>query len=153
MIRPNVPSKIRNTKAHPKTTKREFTGILAALRPFWDQYLADPEAHTARGMLGTRTGVAYTADMSFDEDKRHISLIVRLPLDDELDTPRMHVLLRFQSHSQGLAFVTFDAEQRALLLVSRSVLPSISTAEQVAACVVADALSILEDEGLKKLVN
>jgi len=153
MIRPNVPSEARNAKAHPDTRKREFTGILTALRPFWDQYLADPEAHTARGMLGTRTGLAYTADMSFDEDRRHMSLIVRLPLHDDLDTLRMHVLLQLQNQTQGLASVTFDAEQRALLLVSRSVLLNVNTAEEVVSRVVADAVSVLEDDSLKNLIN
>jgi len=115
--------------------------------------MADPEAHTARGMLGARTGLAYTADISFDEDRRHMSLIVRLPLHDELDALRMHLLLRLQNQSQGLASVTFDAEQRALLLVSRSVLPNASTVKEVVSRVVADALSVLEDDDLKNLMN
>jgi hypothetical protein len=153
MIRLNASLEGHAEKTHRHARTREFTGILTALRPFWDQYLADPEAHTARGMLGTRKGRAYAADLSVDEGHKRIRLVVRLPVPGPLDTARMFALLHLQHRSDGLASVTFDAESRVLQIVSRSVLPAASAAQEVIPRIVADALRILEDEAIKHLTH
>lgn len=152
MIRPNVPVEDHEEFSYKARTS-EFAGILTALRPFWDQYMADLEAHTAKGMLATRKGLAYAADVSFDDQRKYMRLIVRLPFNNHLDTPRLYALLQLQRRTQGLATLIFDAESRVLLLVSRSVLPTVTVADKVVARVVTDAVRVLEDDALKNLMN
>lgn len=152
MIRPNEPFHNETSTINPKAT-RDFTKVLREMQPFWHQAIADPEAHIAQGLLPTQRGTALKADVSFDVLQKHVTLMVRLPLAEELDVPRQRCLFRFQNRPHGLASVIFDPEDRLLLLVSCSVLPDAKAARVVISRVVAHLLDVLEDEDLHRILN
>lgn len=153
MIRPNMPSEKHDEIPRHDPTWRDFSGILAALRPLWDQFEVDPKGHTARGLMSTKNGKAYTADLSVDDSQKRVWVTVRLRATHDLTQSRLQSLLDLQHRTMGLCFVSFDSEHRMLLLRSCSVLPTIDSARLIVPQVVSDLLQLLEDDKLDHLLN
>lgn len=145
MIRPIRP---RQAKAP------EFTQILKEMRPFWQEVSADPETSVAEGVLPSELGIAYKANITFDNKKKHVvKIMVRLPFTDTCDLSRQRCFWRFQNRPHGLTSVVLDFENGLLLFTSSSVLPDVQVAGTVISHVVADLLETLEDEDLRSLLN
>lgn len=152
MIRTNESFHNNTGTANPAVT-RDFSKIMCAMAPFWEQYALDAEMHTARGLLPTHLGIAHEADISFDDEEKNVTLMVRVPLANDLDTSHEQCFSRLQNRPHGLASVILDREDRLLLLISCSVLPDPQTARIVISRVVAHLLDILEDEDLQRILN
>ena len=64
---------------------RDFTRILRVAKPLWQQVLAEPENHIARGLVYT-TERGITADLSFNKPRKRVILTVKLrTIDSSLD--------------------------------------------------------------------
>jgi len=152
MIRRNEPFEETNSNQNPQAN-RDFTKILRAARPFWDVFLEDKETHTARGLLAARNGRAYTADLSFNDRRSRVRLIITLHTKDTLSSSQVRSLLRLQGRTDGLSSIVIDEENRALQIRSHAVLPNSDAAKKVVSEVVEDTLAVLDDDILTDLTS
>jgi hypothetical protein len=135
-----------------KDTIRDFTRILRAAKPLWQQFLAKPENHIARGLVFT-TDRGITADLSFNTHRKRVILMIRLRANNDLSSAQRQSVEKVQNESQGLSSVAFDKDSRILSIRSLSVLPAAVLAEAVVPQVFGDAIQLLDDENLRDIVN
>jgi hypothetical protein len=153
MIRRNYP--LENTENNKKKTDstRDFTRIRKAAKPFWQEFLPRPENDSARGLVFTASGSAITADLSYEEPKKHVLLMIRLRPSNDLTPLQEKAIKKVQNESQGLSSVAFDEEMRMLRIRSQSMLPAAILANVVVPHVIKDAVTMLEDESLKDIIE
>jgi hypothetical protein len=134
-------------------TNRDFTRILRAANPFWDLFLEDKEKHTARGLLAAKNGNAYTADLSFNDRRSRIQLLITLRTKGILSTSQLRSLLKLQGRIDGLSSIVIDEESCLLQIRSHAVLPDSNAAKKVVSEIVRDALIVLDDSTLRDFTN
>src|SRR4030042_2794549 len=79
-----------------KNKIRDFTRILRAANPFWQEILPQPENHTARGLVFT-TNRGITADLSFNTHRKRVILMIRLRTDNDLSPSQEQFVKKVQS--------------------------------------------------------
>ena len=151
IIRNETPEIDRNCQNRRKAI-RDFNRVLQAAKPLWQEFLAKPENHTARGLVFT-TDRGITADLSFNKHRKRVILMIRLRTNNDLTPLQKRSVRRLQSESQGLSSIAFDEDSHILKIRSQSVLPATVLAEAVVPQVFEDAVQLLDDENLRDIVN
>ena len=152
MIMRNDTPDYQKDDRNPQDRRREFTWILRAAKPLWQEFLTKPEDHTARGLVFT-TDRGITADLSFNTHRKRVILMIRLRANNDLSSSQRQSVEKVQNESQGLSSVAFDKDSRILSIRSQSVLPAAVLAEAVVPQVFEDAVQLLDDENLRDIVN
>jgi len=153
MIRRNKKLKPLENNTNDLQAIRDFNRILEAAKPLWEQFLVRPEKHTARGILYTNNNRLPRADLSFNQPKKRVILIIRLRTNNDLSPSQEQSINKVQNERAGLSSVAFDRNTRMLKITSLSVLPASVMARAVVPQVVKDAVAIFEDENLRDIVN
>lgn len=152
MIRRNEKlNPLEDNQNDPQST-RDFNRILEAAKPLWEQFLVKPEKHTAKGILYTNNNRLPKADLSFNQPKKRVILIIRLRTNS-LSPLQEQSINKVQNEREGLSSVAFDKNTRMLKIRSQSVLPAAVMARAVVPQVVKDAVALLEDDNLKDIVE
>jgi hypothetical protein len=152
MIMLNDTPEFENSRKNRKDPKRDFTRILRAAKPLWQQVLPNPEKHIARGLIFT-TNRGITADLSFNEHRKLVILMIRLRTNNDLSPLQEQSVKKVQSENQGLSFIAFGENKRILKIRSQSVLPAGVLAGAVVPQVIKDAVKLLDDENLRDIVE
>jgi len=153
MIRRNEElNPIEDNRSEPQSI-RDFNRILEAAKPLWEQFLVSPEKHIARGVLYTANNRLPKADLSFNQPKKRVLLMIRLRTNNDLSPLQKQSIDKVQNETQGLSSVAFDKKSRMLKIRSQSVLPAAVMARTVVPEVVKDAIAIFEDDNLKDIVE
>jgi len=153
MIRRNEKlNPLEDNQNDPQST-RDFNRILKAAKPLWEQFLVKPEKHTAKGILYTTNDRLHTADLSFEQPKKRVLLMIRLRTNNDLSPSQEQSINKVQNETQGLSSVAFNKNTRMLKIRSQSVLPAAVMARAVVPQVVKDAVALLEDDNLKDIVE
>ena len=145
MIRRNKKLKPLENNTNDLQAIRDFNRILEAAKPLWEQFLVRPEKHTARGILYTNNNRLPRADLSFNQPKKRVILIIRLRTNNDLSPSQEQSINKVQNERAGLSSVAFDRNTRMLKITSLSVLPASVMARAVVPQVVKDAVAIFED--------
>ena len=95
MIMPNSSEPEKSTKSQ-KEACRIFKKILDNAQNHWDEFFYDHTSKLARGLLVTKEGV-YPSELSYDDEKNYLSLVVRLRVNDNQSPTRNNAFLRFQN--------------------------------------------------------
>jgi hypothetical protein len=132
---------------------RDFTRIRRAAKPFWEEFLPKSEDQVARGILWVPDGMAPTADLSYDKDRKRIQLMIRLHVKDGFSSSQVRSVRRAQDRTSGLCSIALDEDGHIVRIRSQSVLPAAVMAQAVVPHVVEDAVTLLEDENLRDIVN
>lgn len=151
MIRRNEPFQKEDQRNLQAT--RDFTRILRAARPYWEEFLPQPKDHIARGLVCTESGTGLTADLCFDKPRKRIRLVIRLHPRSDLSPSQLQSVSKVQNETEGLSSIAFDKENRIITIRSQSVLPASIMAEVVVPQVVEDAITLLGDDNLKDIVE
>lgn len=150
MIRGKEP--FQDEKEQINETSRDFTRIMRAANPLWQEVLPKPENHTARGLVFTANR-GITADLSFNKHRKRVLMMIRLHPRNSLSTSQLQSLSKVQNEIKGLSFVSFDKENRIITIRSQSVLPTSIMAQVVVPQVIEDAVALLEDDDLRDIVE
>ena len=153
MIRRNEKLNPLNNNSCDLQSTRDFNRILEAAKPLWEQFLVRPEKHTARGVLYTNNNRLPKADLSFNQPKKRVILIIRLRTNNDLSPSQEHSINKVQNEREGLSSIAFDKNTRMLKIRSLSVLPAPIMAKAVVPQVVKDAIAIFEHDDLKDIVE
>ena len=154
MIMKNNSSDFENDKSGDYEPNRWFTKILKVAKHHWDEFLTDLCEHTASGLLSTTRGVAHTASLSFDDNEKRLSLAIQLRFPNAMTPSQLQTFLKFQNRNNfGSSFITFDGEDHAFRVMSKSVVPNPETSEFIVDSLFSDILKILEDSDLIQLWN
>jgi len=152
MIMRNDTPDFENDNQNSQEPSRDFNRVLRAAKPFWQEFLAKPENHTARGLVFT-TDRGITADLSFNSLRKRVILMIRLRTNNELSPSQEQSVKKVQSESQGLSSISFGENKRILKIRSQSVLPAAVLADAVVPQVFEDAVALLDDENLRDIVD
>jgi hypothetical protein len=152
MIMRNKTPEFENDHQNRKDPSRDFTRILRAAKPLWQQVIAQPENYIAKGLVFT-TDRGIRADLSFNKLRKRVMLIIRFRPNNELTPSQRQSVRKVQNESQGLSSIAFDEESRILRISSQSVLPAAVLADAVVPQVFEDAVAILEDDNLRDIVE
>ena len=131
---------------------RDFTRVLRAAKPFWEEFLSQPEDHVARGLVFTANR-GITADLSFNTHCKRVILMIRLRPNNNLSPSQRQSVKKVQNETQGLSSVAFDEEGRILKIRSQSVLPAAVLAQAVVPQIFEDTVALLEHDNLKDIVD
>lgn len=146
MIMPNI------TKEEPDKYKKIFTNILHEAQNHWTELESYPAEKTARGAL-QRGNELVTAVLSFDSLEENVTLTARLPVNKEINFSTMRQVLRYQNHHRKRsAFLAVDDECNIASVWSKSSVQK-DKLSQAVDCIFKDTCKLLEDEGLKELLN
>ena len=152
MIMRNDTPEFENSCQNCRDPERDFTRVLQAAKPLWQQILPDPENHIARGLVFTiNRGI--TADLSYNKYHKRVLLMIRLRLNNDLSPLQKQSVEKVQNESQGLSSVAFDKDSHILKIRSQSVLPAAVLAGAVVPQVIKDAVKLLDDENLRDIVE
>jgi len=152
MIMRNKAPEIEHNYQNRRKTIRDFTRVLRAAKPLWQEVLQQPENHIARGLVFT-TDRGITADLSLNTHRKRVILMIRLRTNNELSPSQEQSVKKVQSESQGLSSISFGENKRILKIRSQSVLPAAVLADAVVPQVFEDAVAILDDENIRDIVN
>ena len=152
MIMQNETPEFENDDQNPQDRRREFTRILRAAKPLWQEVLSTPEKHIARGLVFT-TNRGITADLSFNKHRKRVLLMIRLRTNNDLSPSQKQSVEKVQNESQGLTSIAFDKNSRILRIRSQSVLPAAVLADAVVPQVFEDTVQLLDDENLRDIVD
>jgi hypothetical protein len=153
MIMRNDTPEFEKSRPNRQDPSRDFTRILRAARPLWQEFLPQPENDMARGLVFTARGTAFRADLCFDKPRKRIRLVVRLHLRDDLSPSQSQSVTKVQNETEGLGSLTFDKENRIVKISSQSVLPASIMATAVVPQVVEDAVALLNNDNLRDIVD
>ena len=151
MIMRNDTPEFEKSRPNRQDPRRDFTRILRAAKPLWQEVLSTPEKHIARGLVFT-TNRGITADLSFNKQHKRVLLMIRLRTNN-LSSLQEASVTKVQNETQGLSSVALDKNTRILKIRSQSVLPAAVLAEAVVPHVFKDAMAILNDDNLKEIVE
>lgn len=150
MIRRNEPFQ-KESQGKLQAT-RDFTRIMRAAKPLWQEVLPKPENHIVRGLVfAANRGI--TADLSFNKHRKRVLLMIRLRPNNGLSPSQKESVKKMQNESQGLSSIAFDEDSRILKIRSQSVLPAAVLAEVVVPQVFEDTVQLLDDENIKDIVE
>lgn len=136
-----------------KEAERTFTRILQAANSHWGEISYDTEKKIATGVMTTSDGRVYTAELSYNDIKNRLSLIVRLHLERNLPADHSRQVLKFQYRNYGLlSNLTVDEETPLASIRALTAVPQTETKCAVAS-IFSDTYTLLEDEGLNQLIN
>ena len=122
-----------------------FLGIFGAHRFY--------EKKIATGVMTTSDGTVYTAELSYNDVKNRLSLIVRFNLKRNRPVNHSQQVLKFQCHRTGLlSNLIVDEESPLATACALTSVPRTET-KSVVASVFSDTYTLLEDDGLKQLIN
>jgi len=152
MIMRNDTPDFENDDQNSQEPSRDFNRVLRAAKPLWQEFLAKPENHTARGLVFT-TDRGITADLSFNKHRKRVILMIRLQTNNNLSPLQEESVTKVQNETQGLSSVAFDKNTRILKIRSESVLPAAVLADAVVPQVFEDAVALLDDENLRDIVD
>lgn len=136
-----------------KEAKRTFTRILREASSHWGEISYDPDKKIATGVMMTSDGRIYTAELSYNDIKNRLSLVVRVHLKRDLPAEHSQQVLKFQYQKYGLvSFLTVDQE---IPLASIRALAAVPQTEPKCAVtsIFTDTYTLLEDDGLNQLIN
>lgn len=138
----------------PEEQKRRiFKKILDNAQKHWDEFFYDHTSKLARGLLITKEGV-YPSELSYDDEKNYLSLVVRLRVNDNQLPARNNAFLRFQNRCiRLLCFVTYDEEDSIATIRAKTTIPAAGSCRHAVSSIYEDTLSMLEDSDLHKLLN
>ena len=139
-------------ESNDEQATREFIRILSAARPLWNEFLPDPKNHHARGLLAV-DDTAYIGDLSLDEARKIIRLVIILRPSHRFGQSELHHLLRFQNRSMGLSSITFDEETHTLQIRSHALLPESDAATTIVREILRDAIEVLNDRDVQDLTS
>jgi hypothetical protein len=152
MIRRNYSSEFEKDDQDRQKPSRDFTRILRAAKPLWQEVLPKPENHIARGLVfAANRGI--TADLSFNKHRKRVLLMIRLHPKNGLSSSQLQSVSKVQNETEGLSSVSFDKENRIITIRSQSVLPASIMAEVVVPQVVEDAVTLLGNDNLRDIVE
>ena len=130
-----------------------FENILEAANSHWGEISFDAEQKHATGVMTTSDGRVYTAELSYNDVKNRLSLIVRLHLERHRPAQHPQQVLKFQYRTYGLlSFLTVDEETPLASIRALTAVPPRET-ECAVASIFADTYILLEDDELNQLVN
>lgn len=150
MIRKNKPFREVNSSMNPQSSL-DFTRIMRAANPLWQEVLPNPENHIARGLVFV-ANKGITADLSFNKHRKRVLVMIRLHPKNGLSPSQLQSLSKVQNEIKGLSFISFDKENRIITIRSQSVLPTSIMAEVVVPQVIEDTVALLDDDNLKDIV-
>ena len=153
MIRRNEKLNPIEDNSNDPQSMRDFNRILKAAKPLWEQFFVKPEKHIARGILYTANDRLPKADLSFNQPKKRVLLMIRLQISNDLSPLQEQSINKVQNETHGLSSVAFDKKSRMLKIRSQSVLPAAVMAATVVPEIVKDAVAILENDNLKDIVE
>lgn len=130
---------------------RRFNKILKAAQPRWGEFFYDCSNKIARGVLTTRSKDTYIAELSYNDDKDHIFLTVRIAARNAFSPTRTEAFLRFINCRVGLGHVTLDREDRIVNVRAATAVSRAGTRHAVESIFV-DTFALLEDEELHHLL-
>jgi hypothetical protein len=152
MIRRNYSAEFEKDNQNHQNPSRDFTRILRAAKPLWQEVLQQPKNHIARGLVFT-TDRGITADLSFNTHRKRVTLMIRLRTNNDLTPSQEQSVRKLQRESQGLSSITFGEDKRILKIRSQSVLPAAVLAEAVVPQVFEDAVQLLDDDNIRDIVD
>ena len=100
MIRRNKKLKPLENNTNDLQAIRDFNRILEAAKPLWEQFLVRPEKHTARGILYTNNNRLPRADLSFNQPKKRVILIIRLRTNNDLSPSQEQSINKVQNERE-----------------------------------------------------
>jgi len=153
MIKINKPAEPVNNPQPNFQQKRDFTRVIDAAEPFWENFLPDPENHIARGVLWVPDGMQPTADLSYDKPRRRVRLVIRLHTNNAFTPLQLQSFRRAQNETEGLSYLAIDEESNILQIRSQSVLPAPFMARAIVPEVIKDAVLLLQNDNLKDFVQ
>ena len=152
MIRRDYSSEFKKDNQDHQNQSRDFTRILRAAKPLWQEVLPKPEKDIVRGLVfAANRGI--TADLSFNTHRKRVILMIRLRTNNGLTPSQEQSVRKVQSESQGLCSIVLDEDSRILKIRSQSVLPAAVFAEVVVPHVFEDAVQLLDDDKLRGIVD
>lgn len=152
MIKRNYSSDFEKDDKDRQNPSRDFTRILRAAKPLWQEVLQKPENHIARGLIFTANR-GITADLSFNKHRKRVLLTIRLRSNNELSPSQKESVNKMQDESQGLSSIVLNKDSRSLKIRSQSVLPAAVFAEVVVPHVFEDAIQLLDDDNIRDIVD
>ncbi len=153
MIMQNKVPDFENDGQESQEPSRDFTRILRAARPLWQEFLSQPENDMARGLVFTARGTAFRADLCFDKLRKRIRLVIRLHPQKLLSPLQLLSISKVQNRIEGLSSLTLDEEDRIIKIMAQSVLPASIMAKAVVPQLVEDAVALLDDDNLRDIVD
>jgi len=148
MIMRNYSTKLKKHDQDRKKPNQDFTRILRAAKPHWEEFLSQPKDHIARGLVWTVNGRGHTADLCFDKRRKRIRLVIRLHLKNGLSSSQLQAISKVQNETEGLSSLVLDKENAIITINSLSVLPTSILADAVVPQVFQDALLLLGNDTL-----
>lgn len=138
---------------HQKEAKRIFTSILRAANSHWGEISYDPDKKIATGVMPTSGGRVYTAELSYDDIKNRLSLVIRIHLKRDLPDDHSQQILKYQYHKYGLvSFLTVDLETPLASIRAFAAVPQTEPKCAVTS-IFLDTYTLLEDDELNQLIN
>ena len=134
---------------------RILTKILKAAPGYWYEITSESKNNTAKGMLASQEGLAYMADLLYDEIKGRLYLIVkRNPKHDMTVPSNLQAFLRLQNLTRiFLSSVIFDYEEQMFYVICKADIPSNGTIKPVVMSVFTDIREILSDNRVNEFWN
>ncbi len=130
-----------------------FTKILHAAGQYWSEVSRSKLNKIASGFMVACGNRMIKAELSLNDIKSRLSLIIRFKPKDRLKTDEIYSVLRFQNRLAGLcSFLSIDDEDNIVIL--KTVLPVYEqNPEATVKPLFEDTLSVLEDEQLLGILN
>ncbi len=136
-----------------KEAKRTFTRILQAANSHWGEISYDTDKKFATGVMTTSDGRVYTAELSYNDVKNRLSLIVRLYLKRNRPANHSQQVLKFQYHRYGLLSNLIVDEETPLASIRALTAVPQTEPKCAVASIFSDTYTLLEDDGLSQLIN
>lgn len=150
MIMLNDKTNFENEK---NETKRIFTSILEAVKPYIDIFDPDYENNTARGLLKTCCA-AHTTTLTYDPDEKIFAMVIHFHVDNDWPMPKIMILLRLQNYTaMGLSSINLDTESYILKVESHASLPAFNVVQPVVTTAVKNSIHVLEDDDFRSFIN
>ena len=152
MVKANT-SEPNENKDPQNKNHRIFKNILDNAQKHWGEIFYDHAGKLARGLLVTKDGT-YPSELSYDDQKRYLSLVVRLRVNDVQSMTQRNTFLRFQNQcSQLLCFVTYDDEDSVATIRAKTTVPVAGSCMHAVGSIFKDTLSLLDDSNFHQLLN
>ena len=143
----------RKQKIRETHTKRIFTMILQAAKPYFTSVDADYRHCTVRGVLNTKD-LGMRAVISYDAVHKSLTVMVNLPVHNDWTMPKVMIFLRLQNHTAvGSSSINLDTESSTVRVKSHAALPVPGVAQAVVAAAIRDTVHVLQDDDFRRFVS
>lgn len=132
---------------------RIFTKILRAANAHWGEFFYDDTKKLARGLLTTQSFGPCTAELTYNDIKQRLFLVVRFNVNNSETLSGSPAFLKFQNNTADLlSQVTVDEECRIANVRTITAL-TLSGAKHAVDAVFSDTFTLLENKDFYNLLN